>query len=88
MISETIIFDIGFGVILINAIIIIMISFARLDFHDFIFLIIRGALAKIVKKASFYLYSNNVSSLAFRGKRINIIIILYINIVEIVKFTM
>ena len=87
LISKIIIFDIDFYVISINAIVIIMISFTRLDFHDFTFSITRNASTKIVKKASFCLYSNSVSNFALRGKRTNIIVTLYINIVETVKST-
>ena len=76
MILKTVISDIGFCVISMNIDVIIMISLARLNFHDFTFSIIKDALTEVIKKASFCLYSNNVSNLALRDKRINVIVIL------------
>ena len=76
IISEIAFFDIGFCVSFVNVVVIIMRPLTRLNFHDFTFLIIRNALTKIVKKASFYLYSNNVSSFTLRDKRTNVIVIL------------
>ena len=68
MISKTIIskiafFNIDFYINLINVVIVIIIFLTRLDFYNFTFLIIKDASAKIIKKTSFYLYSNNVSML-------------------------
>ena len=76
MISEIIIFDIDFYVSSMNVVIIIMIFLTRLDFHNFTFLITRNASAEVIKKASSYLYSNNVSNLVLRGKRTNAIVTL------------
>ena len=49
--------NINFYVNSINAAIVIIKSLMKLDFYNFTFLIIRGALIKIIKKALFYLYS-------------------------------
>ena len=68
MISEITIFDIDFYVSSINVVIIIMISLTTLNFHDFTFLIIKSALIKVIKKTSFYLYSNNASNFILRDK--------------------
>ena len=81
MISETIVSgtafsDIDFCVSSVNAAVTIMIPLARLDFHNFTFSITRGALTKIIKKASSYSYSNNASNLALRDKRTNVIVTL------------
>ena len=50
-----------------------MISLTRLNFHDFTFSITKDALTKVIKKALFYSYSNNVSNFILRDKRINAI---------------
>ena len=76
IVSKIAFFNIGFCVSSINVVIIIIISLTRLNFHDLTFLIIKNTLIKVVKKASFYFYSNNVSSFALLGKRINIIVTL------------
>ena len=48
---------ISFYVNSMNVIIVIIKPLTKLDFYDFTFLIIRGALIKIIKKASSYSYS-------------------------------
>ena len=81
MISKTIIssikfLNIDFYINSINIAIIIIIFLTKLNFYDFMFLIIRDALIKIIKKILFYLYSKNVSNLILRDKWININVIL------------
>ena len=60
MISKIIISDIDFYVSSMNVDVIIVISLTRFNFYNFTLLIIKDTLAEIVKKASFYLYSNNI----------------------------
>ena len=81
MILKTIIssiefFNIDFYINSMNIIIIIMIFLTRLNFYNFIFLIIKNALIKIIKKTLFYLYSKSVSNFTLRDKRTNINVIL------------
>ena len=76
VISEIIISNIDFYVNSMNVAAISMISLTKLSFHNFIFLITKNASAKIIKQTSSYLYSNNVSNLVLRDKRINAIITL------------
>ena len=59
-----------------KAAVVIMMSLTRLDFYNFTFSITRGALTKIIKKASSYLYSNNVSNFTLRDKRTDAVMIL------------
>ena len=76
MISETVISGIDFDMNSMNVDAVIMIPLTRLNFHDFTFSIIRDASTKVIKKTSFYSYSNNVSNLALRDKRTNITVTL------------
>ena len=76
IISEIAFSDINFYVSSMNVVIVIIKPLTRFNFHNFIFLIIKNVLIKIIKKTSSYLYSKNVSSLILRDKRINVIVIL------------
>ena len=59
-----------------KVVVVIIMPLTRLDFYNFTFSIIRDASAGVIKKTSFYLYSNNVSNLVLRDKRINAIVTL------------